>query len=325
MAHPKGHTAFIHKDPETQREFERVGKMLSKQQEAAPVQQRIEQPNDIIITSKDGSLIVNKYDLTVWNYQTKWDYYKFDIVPSEDLPSNRGTVGGWIPFKANTARIEDSQDWVTFLTAKNYEPDTSYDSLATNNLARDWFVFKPDRTGTYYIEAQVVIKLKHIRDYDYYDAIAAGALALVKVNYDELVAYTKYAPNVTRTATVNDPTVNDWVELLDSQNKINKAALMAMAVADVGSNMLPLFVKRIDLNGSSLVHIEEGECVIPWYKIDTLHIYDETGTGSWAITDLTYHSFEELYETISIHTVGLDGEKNATPNSLKILIENFNI
>jgi len=323
MAHPKGHTMHVHEDPKVQQEFERAARMNAAKKEVVAAPAAPAPASDIIITSKDKSLLVNKYDLSVWNYQTKWDYYEHNIAAPNDLPANRGAYGGWIPFRCDKERIVDSQDWVDILSSKNYEPDYGYDTLATGDYTRNWWVFKPQKTGTYYVEAQVIIKLQHSRSYDYYDAITRGALALVKVDYDTMIAYTKYAPNVTRTGTTDDDTVDDWCELFDSQVRFNYDALDAMSTADITAYELPHLVKRIDLNGSSLVHIAEGECIIPWYKFDSYHIYDTTGGGVWTESTFSYHSYTELYETVSVHFVGLDGVVADSPNSLKNLIKYF--
>lgn len=331
MAHGKAHTSLVHDDPNVQREFERV----SKQKAAASIVQpapQAETPNAIILTSEDASIDINKYDLSVWNFQCKYEFIHNDELPPYDtieLDTNRNYLGGHIPFTADQAVIEDTRGYCTW----NAEADTiissDNDPDYISDVNKKRIVFAPSKSGTYLFDAQVIIKYHHYRELvEYYDAITRGILYMVKLDKAEFETfatgpnyYTPFETKLDGTPPIYSETRNDFYDIFDLQIKINESAVSGIEA--VHPEILQLnFVNVIDLNGSFTAYVNEGEVCLFYYKFDTYHLYND---GGWVVQQDTVAGIQTLYEAISISFQGIEGDDSlAIDTRIKNIIKNIN-
>lgn len=334
MAHKKGHTAFVHDNHLVQREFERV--YQDKEKEVKSSEKQISGPSGgIAITSQDDSITVNGYDLSVWNYQTKWEYiFEDPSAPynSVVLPANRVPRGGYVPFRIDQAVIRDDRNYCNWSLAAQYEPNTGMDSAATDALTRDRFYFRPTKSGTYHFDAEVTVKEIHPRDLtvhpgEYYDGITDGILFCVKLKYEDYIDLTTlgyYTPAASYDGLADITTRNDYYDIFDKDIKINREKTDELLV--IHPEVLQVeFVNEITLEGGMDIYISEDEVVLVYYKFDTRHIYWDD-SSDWLITTDTYVGIKKLYERLNIHFVGIYGKEDlAIGDRIKNMVENFNI
>jgi hypothetical protein len=195
---------------------------------------------------------------------THWDYPQ----------ANAGD--GWIPFSCDKEVVEDVNSYI-------YSNPVIYSGLRTKNV----FVFKPEVTGIYRINALLYIKAIMTDSLAtaarWYDSIDKGMLIIEKFNYDSVFGTsptftTTWNPVKNVPIAIGSKTDHDHTYAIldmksrhgdvDSSRNFTATPISTYyANNDEGTPYGLTYDRDIQLGNSVNMAFEEGDCCVIWYKL----------------------------------------------------------